>query len=128
MSVQFIISGRNEREREKIQKGEEEREGSQEEAEDDASERKTQIGLAPGPLRMSHCVEDKVPLCRFDVGSEVLVETLTRAGVLTLDFKGLTYFQAIGQAFFALTAHCFEHRWVFPVHRLVARLLVLGDS
>ena len=128
MSVQFIISGRNERERKRIKKGEKEREGSQEEAEDDASERKTQIGLAPGQSRLSHCVEDWVPLCRFDVRTKVFVQTLAGTGVLTLDFKGLTYFQAIGQAFFALTAHCFEHRWVFPVHRLVARLLVLGDT
>ena len=96
MSVQFIISGRNERERKKIQKGEEEREGSQEEAEDDASERKTQIGLAPGPSRLSHFVEDRVPLCRFDEGAEVFIQTLTGASVLTLYFKGLAYLQAIG--------------------------------
>ena len=47
---------------------------------------KPKKGWPPGPALMSHFMEDGIPLSRFNVGAEVLIESLTWATVLTLNF------------------------------------------
>ena len=71
----------------------EEEEGKKASWEASESEReKPKKGWPPGPTLMSHFMEDGIPLSRFNVCAEILIESLTWATVLTLNFEGFTYF------------------------------------
>ena len=85
------------REKKIRREGGEEEEGKKTRGEAGESEREKnprRVG-PPGPTLMSHFMEDGIPLSRFNVGAEVLIESLTWATVLTLNFEGLTYLQTI---------------------------------
>ena len=69
-------------------KGEGEREEAKEEAR--IQVRETQSGLAPPSSTVIHRVEDRIPLRRFNISTKVLIETLSRATILSLYFEGLS--------------------------------------
>ena len=83
--IQSIISGRV-RVGKGNREGEEEREREQAKEEADTSERNPRwVGPLP-PVLMSHGVENGVPLRGLDEGSKILIEALSLAAVLLLDF------------------------------------------
>ena len=91
-------------EREKDRGGEEEEEGEEEEARERLKDdRNPKLGGPPGPpprnsLRHRHRVEDRIPLCRFNIGSKVFIQSGPGAAIIPFYLQGLTHFEIVCQA------------------------------